>query len=69
VGSEPENARSTAASLSVRASICLGHATLELSIEGLGHLMNALWQDFGYQEPRRGPLEEDLRHRCDALHL
>ena len=44
-------------------------ATIELSIEELGLLMNALWQDLGYQEPRRGPLEEDLRAGYDALQL
>ena len=42
-------------------------ATLELSIEELGLVMNALWQDLGYQEPRRGALEEDLRAGYDAL--
>ena len=44
-------------------------ATVELSIEELGLLMNALWQDLEYQEPRRGPLEEDLRAGYDALQL
>lgn len=44
-------------------------ATIELSIEELGLLMNALWQDLEYQEPRRGPLEEDLRAGYDALQL
>jgi hypothetical protein len=34
---------------------------VELSIEELGLLMNALWQDLECQEPRRGPFEEDLR--------
>jgi len=42
-------------------------ATVELSMAELGLLMNALWQDLGYQEPRRGPLEEDLRAGYDAL--
>jgi len=44
-------------------------ATIELSIEELGLLMNALWQNLEYQEPRRGPLEEDLRAGYDALQL
>ena len=44
-------------------------ATLELSIEELGLVMNALWQDLGYQEPRRGALEEDLRAGYDALQV
>ncbi len=42
-------------------------ATVELSMAELGLLMNALWQDLGYQEPRRGPLEEDLQVGYDAL--
>jgi hypothetical protein len=42
-------------------------ATIELSTEELGLLMNALWQDLGYQEPRRGPLDEELRAGYDAL--
>lgn len=42
-------------------------ATVELSMEELGLLMNALWQDLGYQEPRRDPLDEDLRAGHDAL--
>lgn len=42
-------------------------ATVELSIGELGLLMNALWQDLEYQEPRRGPLEDDLRAGYDAL--
>ena len=45
------------------------HATLELSIEELGLVMNVLWQVLGYQEPRRGALEEDLRAGYDALQL
>ena len=44
-------------------------ATLQISIEELGLVMNALWQDLGYQEPRRGALEEDLRAGYDALQL
>jgi hypothetical protein len=44
-------------------------ATVKLSIEELGLVMNALWQDLGYQEPRRGALEEDLRSGYDALQL
>jgi hypothetical protein len=36
-------------------------ATVELSMEELGLLMNALWQELGYQAPRRRALEEDLR--------
>ncbi len=42
-------------------------ATIELSMAELGLLMNALWQDLGYQEPRRGPLDEELRAGYDAL--
>ena len=42
-------------------------ATVELSMEELGLLMNALWQELGYQAPRRRALEEDLRARCDGL--
>jgi hypothetical protein len=42
-------------------------ATVELSMAEFGLLMNALWQDLGYQAPRRGPLEEDLRTGDDAL--
>jgi hypothetical protein len=42
-------------------------ATIELSMEELGLLMNALWQDLEYQEPRRGPLDEELRAGYDAL--
>lgn len=38
-------------------------ATVELSKAELGLLMNALWQDLGYQEPRLGPLEDDVRSR------
>ena len=34
-------------------------ATVELSMEELGLLMNALWQELGYQAPRRRALEED----------
>lgn len=44
-------------------------ATIKLSIEELGLVMNALWQDLGYQEPRRGALEEGLRAGYDALQL
>jgi len=44
-------------------------ATLELSIQELGLVMNALWQELGYQEPRRGALEDDLRTGYDALQL
>jgi hypothetical protein len=43
------------------------HATVEFSMAELGLLMNALWQDLGYQEPRRGALEEDLRAGYDVL--
>lgn len=42
-------------------------ATVELSMAELGLLMDALWQGLGYQEPRRGPLDEDLRAGYDAL--
>lgn len=42
-------------------------ATIELSMAELGLLMNAPWQDLEYQEPRRGPLEEDLRAGYVAL--
>jgi hypothetical protein len=44
-----------------RVAVKSTRATVELSIEELGLLMNALWQDLEYKEPRRGPLEEDLR--------
>lgn len=30
-------------------------------MEELGLVIRALWQDLGYQEARRGALEEDLR--------
>lgn len=43
------------------------HATIEPSMEELGLLMNALWQDLEYQEPRRGPLDEELRAGYDTL--
>lgn len=52
-----------------RVAVEPAQATLELSLEELGLLMNALWQDLGYQEPRRGPLEEDLRAGYDALQV
>lgn len=52
-----------------RVAVEPAQATLELSIEELGLLMNALWQDLGYQEARRGPLEEDLRAGYDALQV
>jgi hypothetical protein len=42
-------------------------ATIELSMEELGLLMNALWQDLGYREPRRRPLDDELRAGYDAL--
>lgn len=42
-------------------------ATIELSMAELGLLMNALWQDLEYQEPRGGPLDEALRAGYDAL--
>ena len=42
-------------------------ATVELSMEELGLLMNTLWQELGYQAPRRRALEEDLRASCDGL--
>ena len=45
----------------------LTRATVELSMEELGLLMNTLLQELGYQEPRRGPLEEDFRARYDGL--
>ena len=52
-----------------RVAVKSTRATVELSIEELGLMMNALWQDLGYQEPRRGALEEDLRVGYDALQL
>jgi len=52
-----------------RVAVKSTRATVELSIEELGLLMNALWQDLEYQEPRRGPREEDLRAGYDALQL
>ena len=42
-------------------------ATVELAMAELGLLMNALWQDLGYQASRRGPPEEDLRAGYLAL--
>jgi hypothetical protein len=42
-------------------------ATLELSMEEVGLVLNALWQDLGYQEPRPGDLDPDLRSAYDAL--
>jgi len=42
-------------------------ATIELSMEELGLLMNALWQDLEYQEPRDGPLDGEIRAGYDAL--
>ena len=44
-----------------------GRATVELSMDEFGLLMNALWQDLGYQEPRRGALDEKLRAGYAAL--
>ena len=44
-------------------------ATLELSIEELGLVMNALWQDLESQGPRCFALEEDLRAGYHARQL
>lgn len=42
-------------------------ATLELSMEEVGLVLNALWQDLGYQEARPVDLDPDLRSAYDAL--
>ncbi len=42
-------------------------ATLELSMDELVLLMNALWQELDSQARRRGRLDEDLRASYDAL--
>jgi hypothetical protein len=42
-------------------------ATLELSLEELGLIMNAIWQDLGLQEPRDGEIDASLRASYDAL--
>lgn len=42
-------------------------ATVELSMEELGLIMSAIWQDLGYQEPREEGIDADLRVRYDAL--
>jgi hypothetical protein len=42
-------------------------ATVELSLPELGLLINALWQDLGYQAARDAPIDEDLRVEYDAL--
>jgi len=42
-------------------------ATIELSMEEFGLLMNALWQELGYSAPRSVPLEDDLRTGYDTL--
>ncbi len=42
-------------------------ATLELSMEELGLIMNAIWQDLGYQQARSGPPEDEIRASYDLL--
>jgi hypothetical protein len=42
-------------------------ATLELSMEEVGLVLNALWQELGYQEARPGALDPDLRSAYDTL--
>lgn len=42
-------------------------ASIELSLEELGLVLNALWQDLGLQERRAGELEGDLRDSYRAL--
>lgn len=42
-------------------------AILEFSSEELGLVANALWQELGYQEPRREPIDDELRDAYDAL--
>ncbi|HEX7498648.1 MAG TPA: hypothetical protein VF344_09315 [Candidatus Limnocylindrales bacterium] len=44
-------------------------ATIVLSMEEFGLLMNALWQELGYSEPRKVPLEDDLRTGYEALQV
>jgi hypothetical protein len=41
--------------------------TVELSMEELGLLMNALWQELGYQAQRTSPLSDDVKEGYDAL--
>jgi hypothetical protein len=50
-----------------RVAITPERATVELSMEELGLIMNAIWQDLGYQETRHGELDAALRTGYDAL--
>ncbi len=47
--------------------VCGEAATLELSLKEVGLVLNALWQELGYQEARAGDLDPDLRSASDAL--
>jgi hypothetical protein len=42
-------------------------ATLQLSLEELGLLINAIWQDLGYQQPRHNPIDDDTREAYDEI--
>lgn len=42
-------------------------ATVELSMEELGLVINAIWQDLGYQEARTEAVDPSLREAYKAL--
>jgi hypothetical protein len=42
-------------------------ATVELNLEELGLIMNAVWQGLGYQEARDGQMDAGLHASYDAL--
>ncbi len=42
-------------------------ATVELSMPEVGLVINALWQELGYQAPRQTTIDEELRVQYDAL--
>jgi hypothetical protein len=41
--------------------------TVELSMAELGLIMNALWEELGYQVQRTGPLSDYVKEGYDAL--
>ena len=48
-------------------SVSPERATIDMSMEELGLVMNALWAELGISEPRTGPLDSDLRDGYEAL--
>ena len=48
-------------------SVSRDRATIALTMEELGLLLNALWQELGYQAPRNGGLDAELREAYDQL--